>query len=78
MGLRERGVGSNFGTYASHVQPVYGATDLCPVSRAAVHHAARPADARQPASDDLDYVAEQLRDVLADSGGAAERRERGR
>jgi dTDP-4-amino-4,6-dideoxygalactose transaminase len=30
--LREQGVGCNFGTYASHVQPIYGRTDPCPVS----------------------------------------------
>lgn len=30
--LRERGIGCNFGTYASHVQPLYGDTAPCPVS----------------------------------------------
>ncbi|MER7001494.1 DegT/DnrJ/EryC1/StrS family aminotransferase [Dactylosporangium sp. NPDC000555] len=30
--LRERGVQCNFGTYASHVQPLYGASSACPVS----------------------------------------------
>lgn len=30
--LRSRGVQCNFGTYASHLQPVYGATNSCPVS----------------------------------------------
>jgi len=30
--LRSRGVQCNFGTYASHLQPVYGATNPCPVS----------------------------------------------
>jgi perosamine synthetase len=30
--LREQGVGCNFGTYASHVQPIYGSRDTCPVS----------------------------------------------
>jgi dTDP-4-amino-4,6-dideoxygalactose transaminase len=30
--LRSRGVQCNFGTYASHLQPVYGATKACPVS----------------------------------------------
>ena len=30
--LRSRGVQCTFGTYASHLQPVYGATDPCPVS----------------------------------------------
>jgi perosamine synthetase len=30
--LRSRGIQCNFGTYASHLQPVYGATKPCPVS----------------------------------------------
>ena len=30
--LRSNGVQCNFGTYASHLQPVYGATAQCPVS----------------------------------------------
>lgn len=30
--LRERGVQCNFGTYASHVQPLYSSTSRCPVS----------------------------------------------
>ena len=30
--LRERGIQSNFGTYASHVQPLYGPQPPCPVS----------------------------------------------
>jgi len=30
--LRRSGVQCTFGTYASHLQPVYGATDPCPVS----------------------------------------------
>lgn len=32
MELRQRGVQCTFGTYASHVQPLYGQTDPCPVS----------------------------------------------
>ncbi|MER7165133.1 DegT/DnrJ/EryC1/StrS family aminotransferase [Micromonospora sp. NPDC000207] len=32
LALRERGVQCTFGTYASHLQPLYGPTDPCPVS----------------------------------------------
>ena len=32
MRLRGQGIGANIGTYASHVQPVYGDTNDCPVS----------------------------------------------
>ena len=31
--LRASGIGVNIGTFASHVQPVYGETKPCPVSR---------------------------------------------
>jgi dTDP-4-amino-4,6-dideoxygalactose transaminase len=66
MALRERGVGSNFGTYASHVQPVYGAREACPVSaRLFTSQFALPMHANL-VEDDLDYVAQQLREVLAD------------
>lgn len=30
--LRASGIGANFGTYASHLQPVYGPQAICPVS----------------------------------------------
>jgi len=32
MQLRARGIGCNIGTFASHVQPIYGKTQSCPVS----------------------------------------------
>lgn len=33
IGLRDQGIGANFGTYASHEQPIYDAADAnCPVS----------------------------------------------
>ena len=32
MQLRARGIGCNIGTFASHVQPIYGETQECPVS----------------------------------------------
>ncbi|WP_457208481.1 DegT/DnrJ/EryC1/StrS family aminotransferase, partial [Nocardioides sp. P5_C9_2] len=65
MALRERGVGSNFGTYASHVQPVYGTSSDCPVSaRLFRTQFALPMHANL-VEDDLDWVAAQLRDVLA-------------
>jgi perosamine synthetase len=65
MGLRERGVGSNFGTYASHLQPVYESTAQCPTSaRLFRSQLALPMHANL-SEDDVDYVADQLRDVLA-------------
>ncbi|PVG81369.1 pyridoxal phosphate-dependent aminotransferase [Nocardioides gansuensis] len=65
MALRERGVGSNIGTYSSHVQPVYGATRDCPVAaRLFRTQFALPMHANLT-DDDLDHVAEQLREVLA-------------
>jgi dTDP-4-amino-4,6-dideoxygalactose transaminase len=67
MALRERGVGSNFGTYASHVQPVYASRTDCPVSaRLFATQFALPMHANLT-EDDVDYVAEQLRAVLSDA-----------
>jgi dTDP-4-amino-4,6-dideoxygalactose transaminase len=67
MGLRERGVGSNFGTYASHLQPVYDSGSQCPVSaRLFRTQLALPMHANLT-EDDVDYVADQLRDVLGRS-----------
>jgi dTDP-4-amino-4,6-dideoxygalactose transaminase len=66
VALRERGVGSNFGTYSSHVQPVYSSRTDCPVSaRLFATQFALPMHANLT-EDDLDYVAEQLREVLSD------------
>jgi perosamine synthetase len=65
MALRERGVGSNFGTYASHLQPVYGETDPCPVSAHLFHsQLALPMHANLT-EDDLDHVAATVREVVA-------------
>jgi perosamine synthetase len=36
--LRAAGIGCTFGTYASHRQPVYGATSSCPVSAHLADH----------------------------------------
>ena len=67
VALRERGVGSNFGTYSSHVQPVYGSTQHCPVSLRLFHQQlALPMHANL-VEDDLDHVAEQLTEILKSS-----------
>jgi perosamine synthetase len=66
LALRERGVGCNFGTYASHRQPVYGATSPCPVSAGLFdRHLAIPMHANLT-DDDVAYVAATLREVVAD------------
>jgi dTDP-4-amino-4,6-dideoxygalactose transaminase len=62
--LRERGVQCNIGTYASHVQPLYGSAAHCPVSaRIFQQHLAIPMHANLTDSD-LDRVAETLRGAL--------------
>ncbi|NYE21025.1 DegT/DnrJ/EryC1/StrS family aminotransferase [Microbacterium immunditiarum] len=67
MALRARGVGCNFGTYASHVQPLYGEQRELPVSADLFRrHIAIPMHANL-AEDDVAYVAEVLRDVVSDS-----------
>lgn len=63
--LRWRGVQCNFGTYASHVQPLYGATNVCPVSADIFErHLAIPMHANLGA-DDLDIVADAVRAAVA-------------
>lgn len=62
--LRELGVQSNIGTFASHVQPVYGTRPPCPVSRSLFdRHMAIPMHANLTESD-VEYVASIVRDVV--------------
>ena len=64
LALRERGVGCNFGTYASHVQPLYGVQRSLPVSADLFErHIAIPMHADM-SEDDVSYVSETVRDVL--------------
>lgn len=71
LALREHGVGCNFGTYASHLQPVYGSTTSLPVSADIfARHIAIPMHA-ELSTDDVEYVAEVVRDV---AGRASVRR----
>ncbi|MCM3534316.1 DegT/DnrJ/EryC1/StrS family aminotransferase [Cellulosimicrobium cellulans] len=65
LALRSRGVGCNFGTYASHVQPLYGATEACPVSADLfARHIAIPMHANLT-DDDVEYVAQVVREVVS-------------
>lgn len=64
MALRERGVGCNFGTYASHVQPVYGSSETLPVSADLfARHIAIPMHANL-STDDVQYVSDVVREVI--------------
>jgi len=66
--LRARGVQCNFGTYASHVQPVYGtATAECPVSADLfARHLAIPMHANLTESE-IERVADSIREVITDA-----------
>jgi len=65
MRLRDRGVQCTFGTYASHLQPVYGATSPCPVSADLfARHLAIPMHANLTESQ-VETVAATLREVLS-------------
>ncbi len=67
LALRERGVGCNFGTYASHVQPLYGEQQSLPVSADLFNrHIAIPMYAGL-ADDDVAYVSDVVRDVVSSS-----------
>jgi dTDP-4-amino-4,6-dideoxygalactose transaminase len=71
VALRSRGVGCNFGTYASHVQPLYGATAPCPVSADLfARHLAIPMHANLT-EDDVEYVAQVVREVVTSSSVSA-------
>lgn len=63
--LRENGVQCNFGTYASHIQPVYGFDGTLPVSADLfLRHLAIPMHANLDDSD-VDYVVEVLQGAVA-------------
>lgn len=67
LGLREQGVGCNFGTYASHVQPLYGEQRPLPVSADLFErHIAIPMHANLTEAD-VDHVATVVRDVVGSS-----------
>ncbi|SHE68672.1 DegT/DnrJ/EryC1/StrS family aminotransferase [Streptoalloteichus hindustanus] len=64
--LRERGVQCNFGTYASHLQPLYGTTAPCPVSADLFgRHLAIPMHANLT-DDQVERVAKTLREVVTE------------
>lgn len=63
--LRARGIGCNFGTYASHVQPLYGEQKPLPVSADLfTRHLAIPMHANLT-DDDVEHVASTLRAVVS-------------
>jgi dTDP-4-amino-4,6-dideoxygalactose transaminase len=65
-GLRARGVQCNFGTYASHLQPVYGGGSQCPVSADLfLRHLAIPMHANLTDAQ-VERVADTLRTVLSE------------
>ena len=66
MALRSQGVGCNFGTYASHLQPLYGQQPDLPVSADVfARHIAIPMHANLT-EDDVAYVADTLRAIVTD------------
>lgn len=65
--LRQNGVQCNFGTYASHLQPVYASSESLPVSADLfVRHLAIPMHANLSESD-VDYVVQTLSDAVAEA-----------
>jgi dTDP-4-amino-4,6-dideoxygalactose transaminase len=76
VALRARGIGSNIGTYASHLQPVYttaaGAPAPCPTSASLFRrHLALPMHA-ELSDDDVDHVVAVLAEVIGDLAGRHE------
>lgn len=67
VALRAEGVGCNFGTYASHLQPLYGTQRPLPVSADLFErHIAIPMHANLT-EDDVSYVVDVVRRVASDS-----------
>lgn len=66
VALRAAGVGCNFGTYASHLQPLYGEQKALPVSADIFgRHIAIPMHANLT-EDDVAYVSETVRTIVTD------------
>ena len=68
LALRDRGIGCNIGTYASHVQPIYARSGVapasCPVSAQLFRqHLALPMHA-ELTDDDVDHVVAVLSEVI--------------
>jgi dTDP-4-amino-4,6-dideoxygalactose transaminase len=62
--LRQQGVQCNFGTYASHVQPLYGRRQICPVSADLFgRHLAIPMHANL-SDEEITRVTEAVRDAV--------------
>lgn len=69
VALRQRGVQCTFGTYASHLQPVYGTTNPCPVSADLfARHLAVPMHANLTDAQ-VERVAATLREVVTEVAG---------
>ncbi len=67
--LRGQGIQATIGTFASHLQPVYGRTQSCPTSRRLFdQHLALPMHANLD-EDDVQVVAEALRHAVAANAG---------
>lgn len=64
--MRERGVQANIGTFASHVQPVYGARPSCPVSRTLFERQVAIPMHANLTERDVERVAAVVRDVVLD------------
>ncbi|MEO5843159.1 MAG: DegT/DnrJ/EryC1/StrS family aminotransferase [Acidimicrobiales bacterium] len=68
LALRDRGIGCNIGTYASHLQPIYASSGVAPVrcptsARLFRQHLALPMHA-ELSDDDVDHVVAVLGDVI--------------
>ena len=62
--LRAQGIQCNIGTYASHLQPLYGRKDHCPVSADVFHrHLAIPMHANLTEAE-VETVAHAVRTVV--------------
>ncbi|HEX9335297.1 MAG TPA: DegT/DnrJ/EryC1/StrS family aminotransferase [Pseudonocardiaceae bacterium] len=62
--LRQRGIGCNIGTYASHLQPIYDSAADCPVSRQVFEHGLAIPMHANLTDEQVERVATALRSAL--------------
>ena len=60
VSLREENIQTNIGTYASHIQPVYESTDVCPNSLYLFQHSLALPLYYELEIEDIEYVVEKL------------------
>ncbi len=65
--LQKKGIQTQIGTYASHIQPVYDSSDECPASRDVYKRAIALPLYYSLTEDDIDLIAKELKSCIGES-----------